>query len=142
MSKYARRVALGTLVAAAAGYVAGVLTAPKSGKETRKDIQNTAIKAKKEAEKNLKQVHSELTGLITSGKTKAKTAKASAKNELEEALSKAQFAKDKVRVILSAVHEGDADDKDLKRALTEAKKAIQHLKIYIGKPRARTKTNK
>lgn len=32
------RFPLGALVGAAAGLVAGVLTAPKSGKETRKDI--------------------------------------------------------------------------------------------------------
>jgi gas vesicle protein len=34
-----KRVAIGSAVAAAAGYVAGVLTAPKSGKATRKDVQ-------------------------------------------------------------------------------------------------------
>ena len=33
---------LGTVVAAAAGIVAGVLTAPKSGKETRADLRATA----------------------------------------------------------------------------------------------------
>jgi gas vesicle protein len=139
MSKRTRNVALGTLVAAAAGYVAGVLTAPKSGRETRRDIQDAATRAKMEAEKNLKQLHSELGRVITTGKSKAKSAKTATKKELTEALASAQLAKEKARVILSAVHEGDADDKDLKKAITESKKAVEHLKKYIGKPRANSK---
>lgn len=35
-----------TIVAAAAGFVAGILLAPKSGKETRADIKRASIKAK------------------------------------------------------------------------------------------------
>ena len=38
--------ALGALFGAVAGFVAGVLTAPKSGKETRADIKNAANKTK------------------------------------------------------------------------------------------------
>lgn len=38
--------AVGALVAAAAGFVAGILTAPKSGKETREDLKYAALKAK------------------------------------------------------------------------------------------------
>jgi len=40
-----KKVALGALIAASVGYVAGVLTAPKSGKETRQDIKNTGRKS-------------------------------------------------------------------------------------------------
>lgn len=50
--KKGTKYALGTAVAAGIGYVAGILTAPKSGKETRQNIQDQAIKAKKESEKN------------------------------------------------------------------------------------------
>ncbi len=38
--------ALGAVVAAAAGFVAGILTAPKSGKETRDEIKDKAVKTK------------------------------------------------------------------------------------------------
>lgn len=38
--------ALGAVVAAAAGFVAGILTAPKSGKETRAEIKDSAVKVK------------------------------------------------------------------------------------------------
>jgi gas vesicle protein len=39
-----KRVAIGSGIAAAAGFVAGVLTAPKSGKETRADIKTATNK--------------------------------------------------------------------------------------------------
>ena len=64
MSKRSRNFALGTAVAAAVGYLAGVLSAPKSGKETRKDIARTASKARIEGEKQLKNLHSELNILL------------------------------------------------------------------------------
>ncbi len=43
--------ALGALLGAAVGVVAGILTAPKSGKETRADIKAKAEETKKKADK-------------------------------------------------------------------------------------------
>lgn len=40
------KVALGAVFGAVAGFVTGVLAAPKSGKETRADIKDAAVKAK------------------------------------------------------------------------------------------------
>jgi gas vesicle protein len=40
------KLAIGAIIGAAAGIVAGVLTAPKSGKETRDDIKRKASEAK------------------------------------------------------------------------------------------------
>lgn len=42
---------LAVIGAAAAGFAAGILTAPKSGKETRKDLKKKAGKLKSDAEK-------------------------------------------------------------------------------------------
>lgn len=44
------KVAFGALLAAGAGLVAGLLTAPKSGKQTRNDIKHKAKKLKGDAE--------------------------------------------------------------------------------------------
>lgn len=131
MAKEGRKFALGAVIAAAAGYLAGILTAPKSGKETRKDIQNAAVKTKAEAEKALKNLHSELADLIKEAKQKAKDLSDTAKEELTGAVEKAQTAKEKTREILSAIHEGGANDEDLQRAIDEAKKAASYLKQYI-----------
>lgn len=43
------KIAIGALVGAAAGFVAGLVTAPKSGKETRADIAKKAQELKHEA---------------------------------------------------------------------------------------------
>ena len=43
--------ALGAIMGAAAGIVAGLLTAPKSGKMTRQDIKEKAVELKNRASK-------------------------------------------------------------------------------------------
>jgi len=129
----AKKFAVGTAVAAAAGYVAGILTAPKSGKETRQDIKTNAQKGWSEAEKQLKTLHTELDKLM--GEAKAKTGELSEKTqkELSSLLEKARDSKEKARAVLSGIHEGDAEDKDLKRAIDDATKAIHHLRDYLSK---------
>lgn len=133
MSKTAKKFAIGAVLAAAAGYVAGILTAPKSGKETRKDIKNAAEHGLAEAEKQLKKLHTELNQLIDQGRAKADQLKGKAQEELKVVIDNAKAMKEKTRVLLSAIHEGDADDKDLKNALSEANKAVEHLKSYLKK---------
>lgn len=133
MSKQTNKFAIGAIVAAATGYVAGILTAPKSGKETRKDIQDAALKARSEAEKRLKETHSELQELIKKGQTKVGLATDKTKQSFNEAIESAKTAQQKAKGMLSAVHAGDSDDKDLQKAIKEADKAIAHLKSYVTK---------
>lgn len=133
MAKRSGNLALGGLLLAGAGYLVGILTAPKSGKETRKDIKKAANNAVTVAEKDLKKLHSELSQLIAQGKKKAKTAGVKAKSGLDAALDRGVVAKEKARELLSAIHEGDSNDKDLQKAIVEVNKAIDHLKTYINK---------
>ena len=133
MDKRTKKFAIGAVVAAAAGYVAGILTAPKSGKETRKDIKDTAVKTYTAAEKELKVLHTELSKLMDEAGKKASEFKGTAQKNLDKAVAGAKVAKEKARELLSAVHEGDADDKDLDNAVKEAKKAVDHLKSFLKK---------
>lgn len=133
MGKTAKRIAIGATIAAAAGYVAGILTAPKSGKETRDDIKNKALQTYSEAEKELKKLHTQLADVMAQAKDKASELTGKARSQYEEVIQKSQEAKDKVREILSSLHEGDADDKDLKKAIQEAEKAIENLKSFVKK---------
>lgn len=133
MSKAAKRFALGTLFAAVAGYVAGILTAPKSGKETRKDIKEKTARSLAEAEKQLKQLHTELTKVLEQAKKEAETLKGKAKEEIDVAMEKTRQVKEKARELLSALHEGDADDKELRKAIDDANKSIAHLRSYLKK---------
>lgn len=130
----AKKWALGAAFAAVAGYVAGILTAPKSGKETRKDIKDKAEQSVAEAEKQLKKLHTQMADLISEGKQKAETLKGAAQKDLQMAVDKAAVVKEKAREMLSSLHEGNTtEDKDLRQAIEEANQAITHLKAYLKK---------
>jgi len=128
-----KKVAIGAAVAGVAGFVAGILAAPKSGKETREDIKNVALKAKSDAEKNLKAMHSELNVKLADVKAKGEELSGKAKTEFDEIVEKAKGAKEKVRDVLSSLHDGDADDPDLKKALQDAKASLKNLEKFVKK---------
>ena len=128
-----KAVAAGTFIVAGAGYLAGILTAPKSGKATRKDIAKTASKARSDGEKQLKKLHSELNDLITEADAITKQARAKASKELTDATEKAKVAKLKAREILSALHNGDAEDPNLQAVVEEVKLARTNLVKYLKK---------
>lgn len=131
--KTAKRLAIGAAVAGAAGYVAGLLTAPKSGKETRNEFMKAAGKNVTEAEAQLASLHSELTDLVSEAKGKGDDLGSRAQKELRKAVDTAWEARDKVRTVVSSVKDGKASDKDLSRAVADAKRAIDHIRDYINK---------
>lgn len=110
------------------GSIAGILFAPKSGKETRQDIKETATKATIEAEKHLKDVHKQLSEKLEDLAGLTETAKGKAKSELQELSSKSEIIKGKIGETITALHEGDdtnsqaADD-----IIAEGKKAIESI---------------
>ncbi len=129
----AKKLAIGGAIAAVAGYLAGILTAPKSGKETRRDIKDTADKGVDAAEKDVKKLQAELDKVIKQAQAnKAKLGKA-AQEELNELLEKAKDSKDKAGDVLSAVRAGEAEDRDLDRAVKAANRSLGHLKKYLKK---------
>lgn len=132
MKKAARGFVIGAIIAGAAGYLAGLLTAPKSGKATRKDIEKAAGKAKTRAEAKLKTAYSQLDSLLKKAEQRLKTAKGEAKKSLTQALKQAERAKQKARQVLSAFHEGEVGEDNLKAAALDAKKAASHLEKYMG----------
>jgi gas vesicle protein len=128
-----RNLALGSAIAAAAGYIAGLLTAPKSGKETRGDIKKATNESLAQAEKELKKLHTELGRTIDEARVKGDKMSAKARNNMSEFVDNAKDAKEKVREVISAVHEGDAEDIDLKKAVKDANKALDHLREFLKK---------
>jgi gas vesicle protein len=140
MSKKERNLAVGAAVGAGIGYLAGILTARKSGKETRSDIASATVAAKNKAEKNIKLLHSDLVSMLKDGEAMLKNTTSSTHAGLGKALDTAKVARDSTREILSAIHEGDSTtDADLKKAINEANKAVEHLKKFISKDRPSTK---
>ncbi len=128
-----KKLAIGGTIAAAAGYIAGLLTAPKSGKETRGDIKKATNESIAQAEKELKKLHTELGKVIDEARIKGDKLGAKAKNDLADLVDKAKDTKEKVREVISAVHEGDAEDIDLKKAVKEANTALDHLREFLKK---------
>jgi len=133
MAKSTKKFALGAVFAAAAGFLAGILSAPKSGKDTRTDIKNAATASVNEAEKQLKKLNTQLTDLLNEGKKQVADLKGKAKKESDELMEKGQQMREKAREMLSAAHEGDAEDKDLKKAIDDVNVAIKDLKAYLKK---------
>lgn len=133
MSKKSTNFAVGTIIAAGIGYIAGILTAPKSGKETRSDIRRNASKAKTEGEKQLKGLYSDLQDTIDKANQQTLKAKGKATKEYKEAVAKADAAKKKAKLLLSALHDGDADDPNLKAVIKEVSSAKDNLVKFIKK---------
>jgi gas vesicle protein len=129
----AGKVAIGAAITAVAGYIAGILTAPKTGKETREDLKNKAAETYSAAEKELKKLHTELGDVIAEAGDKVAELRGKSGKSLDEAVTKGQKAKDKAREVLSSLHDGEAEDKDLKKAIAEATKAVENLRNYLKK---------
>jgi gas vesicle protein len=131
--KTVKRFAVGTTMAAAAGYVAGLLTAPQSGKETRGELLDAADHSRARVEKQLKEIHTELNGLLENASQVSEELGWRGRRELKDLMDEASGTKQKVREVLSAIHDGEADDRDLKKAVKDASKAIDHLRKFIQK---------
>lgn len=133
MGKLLKKVAVAAGIAAAVGYVAGLLTAPKSGKETRDDLMQAAKTGKGEAEKQLKRAVSELGDMIDQAKQRGSDLGDKANKELRDLADKARIAREKAREVVAAIHEGDAKDDDLRLAVEQANTALKHLRDYLKK---------
>src|SRR5579864_1541218 len=90
-----RKIAIGAAVAGIAGYLTGILTAPKSGQETRQDIADKAVDIKQDGLNQLKSAQDELDQLLNSVKTKSVTLGSKAREEYNEAVVRAKDAKNK-----------------------------------------------
>jgi len=130
-SSVVKAFAIGAALSALAGYVAGVLTAPKSGRETRADIRNRAQAGYAVAEKELKKLHTELTDVLNEVGDRIESFKN--RKDVDEALRKGQHAKQKAREVLSTLHDGEAEDVDLRKAIKDATDAIEHLRNFLKK---------
>jgi gas vesicle protein len=128
-----KKIAIGAAIAAAAGYLTGLLTAPKSGKETRKDIKDAASKFAREAEKKLKSLHTELSELIDKAEGVLKDKKANVQKGLDKAVEVAKQNQAKVKELISAVRNGETDQPELKKAIKDATKAKEHLMKFFAK---------
>jgi gas vesicle protein len=118
----------GGLIGVIIGAVGGILFAPKSGKETRKDIKDAAVKANREAEKKLKDLHTELNEKADEAKKMATEFSGKAKEEVEDLAKRAEFAREKIGELITAVREFEADESEVDKAVKDGKEVVKKIK--------------
>lgn len=126
-----RKIALGSLIAGVTGYVAGILTAPKSGKETRSEIADKADDVKEDAEGQLQNLNEELKDLIKSTKVRTIALSSTARADFNEAVIHAKDAQNKATQVLKAVKNGQAVDPELNKAVKQARQAVKNLGKFL-----------
>jgi gas vesicle protein len=125
--------AVGAAIGAVVGVITGILFAPKSGKETRQDIKDTAVKLAAKLQEEAIHLQEELAELIKSAEAKAKEAGKNVSTKLHELTNQAKHAKDSLTTLAKSVKAGEAEDKDLNKAIHKAKEAKDALAAYLKK---------
>ncbi len=86
-----------------------------------------------ETEKELKELHKDLTNALEKATAEAKKFKGQGQEKLNELIKDAKVAQKKVKDVLSAIRQGDAEDPELKAAVQQASEAKKHLTNYFKK---------
>jgi gas vesicle protein len=126
-----KKVAASALIAGVAGYLSGILTAPKSGKETRKQLVEDAESIKVSTEEQLQKANEELKVLLKDTKTKTVALSGQAREEFNEAVIRAKDAQNKASTTIRALKNGEAEDPELNKAVKQAKQAAKNLSKYF-----------
>lgn len=122
---------MGMVVAGMAGYLAGVLTAPKSGSETRQDIKNSAGRVVADIQERIENLREDIDDLIVIATDKSYELRGRAKNQLNDSIEAARDARSKAATITKAFRDGEADEPELNKALKQLKDAKKNLTKYL-----------
>ncbi len=107
--------ALGAVFAAAAGFVTGILLAPKSGKETREEIKENAQKAKDVTVEKAEELKGKATDVANDVTKKAK-------NVAHDIEAKAEEVKGRVERVVKGAKNGAKAEEKPQTKKTAAKK--------------------
>lgn len=129
--KTGRKIAAGAALAGIGGYLAGVLTAPKSGKETRDDLQAKVNDFKSDAGEQLQTAQAELADALKKAQSKTVALSSQARDEFNEAVIRAKDAQNKAKMVYKAMKAGEADDPELNRAVKQARQATKNLSKFL-----------
>jgi len=121
------------MLAGAAGFITGILTAPKSGKETRKELAEKTDELKEQTAADLKKATDELSDMIKAAKDKSLALSAQARSEFNEAVIRAKDARNKAVHVFKAFKSGSSEDRQLNSAIKQVKLARKNLAKYLKK---------
>lgn len=122
----------GTLIGAVVGVVAGILLAPKSGKETQDDIKRKIKGTAQDIHLRLEALSDEVSGRIDNLKDAAKDLRGEAKEESQELVRRAEVLKQDLRVAATNLSKNgsqvkDATMKDVKQLFAEGSAVMNEL---------------
>ena len=125
-------VAKGTFFGLIIGAVAGLLLAPKSGKETQADIKRKIKTTANDIQEHLETMGDEVTGRVDILKEAAKDLRGEAKEESQELIKRAEVLKQDLRISASNLSKQgnatkDAAIKDVKLLLSEGSAVMDEL---------------
>lgn len=80
----------GAMLGTLAGFIAGILLAPKPGLETRSDIQNTVNHASEEAQEKMGEIKETISARVSSAKECVSGAAENVKQDVQSALNQAK----------------------------------------------------
>ena len=134
---------LGAVVGALAGAVTALLTAPKSGKETRVDIKDKATDLSQTALRDVRKLEGELNKRISDSKKALPHLVGDAKDELETLLKGAQNTKGRALKAIDSLKKGTKKkvDETLLEDMTEVITRLEVLEDKLSKS-AKTKRTK
>ena len=124
--------AKGTIIGAVIGAVAGVLLAPKSGKETQEDIKRKVKGTYLELVENVNSLSDQVGGKVDTLKVAAKDLKGEAKVESQELIRRAEVLKQDLRISGANLAKNGGKSKDsaikqVKLLMTEGSDVMKEL---------------
>ena len=125
-------VAKGTIFGLIIGAVAGLLLAPKSGKETQADIKRKVRAKAGDIQERLEMMSDEVTGRVDTLKAAAKDLRGEAKEESQELVKRAEVLKQDLRISATNLSKHgnatkDSAIKDVKLLLSEGSAVMDEL---------------
>ena len=131
MKKNSRNIIVGAILVGAASYVAGILTAPKKGKETREDIRHASVNFKISLEKALKKLYTDSSRQLERALNVNQNLTAQTKKELDLLISSVKHAKDKIKVYLTSLRDGEIEEEEITLLLTDGRDNTERLKFFV-----------
>jgi gas vesicle protein len=113
----------GTVIGALIGAAAGVLLAPKSGKETQQDIKRKVKGTYSDIHEQLRKMSDEVGGRVDNLKEVAKDLKGEAREESQELVRRAEVLKQDLRISATNLAKTGANTKD---------SAMKNVKLLLG----------
>lgn len=127
------KLGLGVIIGGLIGFIVGIFSAPKSGEESRKDVQKQLEQVKKSTETRLKEVYKELDQMSKEAKLQTKRAEGKARKEIEEAGIKADELKFRLKEAITIVKQDrhHPDETNFEDVLNEVKQFTGDMKARL-----------